>query len=1358
MSSGFGFGGWGNSWNATNKWGLNSAGADITETATTIENKNPSVEPGDANSWSLGGNKKNSKKKPTTSGFDSGDLGDLNEANEDEIKYDNNAAGGENDWGAFTASGKKERKNKKKGGMEESFEEPELAIVDVPLTEPAATTDSSWGAVSGKDKKKKGKKGDADAAASDFPLPPPPRAAPTEPAAEEGWNEFGTKKDKKKGKKGATAEPAKVPEPIFVVPEPESTVDDTWGASTAIKDKKKVKKSVIEDVSKANDKMTTVVPDSKPAVDEGWGAVGVNKERKKGKKGMIEDSHKVEDPVVAVLLDPETTAEGGWDTLEPRKDKKKGKNGFIEEPSNFVIPKSGPEAPAEENTYGIWGKKDKKKGVKANHEDPPIVVVPEVQPEEQVDDDMYNFLGKKDKKKGKKVTAEEPPSVIVPEPEPEQQVNDSFFSSWGKSDKKKGKKGVSEEQPAAVAPAMELEAEDQGAVDDFSTSIWGSKEKKKGKKGVSAEITNIIEPTVTVVPEIDSAPPPTSGGKWGSLGSAAKKDKKGTKSGVAGFLDNPVRVDEPIPAVQVVPEAAEIDWMSWDGAKKTDKKPKRGTAFDTAAEDMFPPPPPPAATNVTETSKFGTLFSGKRGKDGKPQKGKVIEPEPAVVVVPEPDAELDFEEEPAENNWSGGWGVSTADVRSKEAEKPKGKDKGKFGKAFGSMATVEENKPRDFMADFALDSSPAAAESSWGTWGGAMGGAKNDKIKNGKNNKGTDIPPPVPTPPAQGLTPEPTALDDAGEDDYASFPPAKSKGKKDAKKVPLSKTVGASTPASKTTKAEDAKALKKGSKDKDDEYLPDLLSESLEEEPVKEETPAKAAKSFWGGLVGTATSKAKGGKEADKAKDIDEEDPIIDLLDEPIPKVSKLKANTKVTKDLSKAGTKGLKAGVKNVKARNVDAFVDFADGEPGEARESRSLDAEFESAEADGNKDDAWVGSLWGSKKPAGKKADEAKKEIANQVPANQKSPLGKISKKPEESIAADEPPQPSSSNKANKMLNGKATGKSTVASRIKAFEQEKEKEKKSAAPAVPPAPEPELEPLPSADSPFNKAIASSKSKAASASKPTASKVKEPSPTPKDLKKVAKEVPGSFPSEAPDDDITDMLSKSPVEKKAAGKKQDKLRKPLKEEPTLLEPSIPIALPTPPPEVTPAKPAKKERARVVRDEGASSWGFWGAAPKKDVKKDRKPKDDVGVVATPAKARPVAPGLSRSKSTKTAKEKDKEAEILSSKSSGSDKEKKATSRPSTSRGMSFASFLGGGGPPPSRMKSTRRSSTADTKTAPRRQSIDIGSKGAQSLPPEEAPEMNAKAAKLMGMGSGKLGRKESTRGKQKAPGMALIYHQ
>ena len=195
-------------------------------------------------------------------------------------------------------------------------------------------------------------------------------------------------------------------------------------------------------------------------------------------------------------------------------------------------------------------------------------------------------------------------------------------------------------------------------------------------------------------------------------------------------------------------------------------------------------------------------------------------------------------------------------------------------------------------------------------------------------------------------------------------------------------------------------------------------------------------------------------------------------------------------------------------------------------------------------------------------------------------------------------------------------------------------------------------------------------------------------------------------------------------------------------------PIPPVSPPTPPPEPV-IKTAKKDRARVVRDEGASSWGFWGAAPKKDATKEKKSKDDTDVSPPSSKDNSAAPGLSRSKSTKTSKEKEKE-EI--SRSSGSDKSKTIEPRPTVrSRGTGLSSLFGGGASP-ARTKSTRRASSAAVpKSSSRRESVVVGGSGMPSPPLDDALEMSSKAAKLMGMGSEKLLRKASTKGKQKAKG-------
>lgn len=191
-------------------------------------------------------------------------------------------------------------------------------------------------------------------------------------------------------------------------------------------------------------------------------------------------------------------------------------------------------------------------------------------------------------------------------------------------------------------------------------------------------------------------------------------------------------------------------------------------------------------------------------------------------------------------------------------------------------------------------------------------------------------------------------------------------------------------------------------------------------------------------------------------------------------------------------------------------------------------------------------------------------------------------------------------------------------------------------------------------------------------------------------------------------------------------------------------PKAPESAPTPPPESVSAKPAKKERAKVVRDEGAS-WAFWGASPRKQAKKELKTKDDV-VTSPAAKERSPQIGLTRSKSTKAAKEKEKETEKTSAKSSGSDKDKKPEPRMPRPRPSGFGGFFGG--LPPPRAKPVRKPSAATPKNFSRRESIEVDVIGIPSPPAEVAPEMNYKAARLMGTTASKLETKDSIRAKTK----------
>lgn len=1289
--SSFGFGGWGSNWNTTSKWGFGTTDAGTTETTDITKGaKDTSVDGGESDMWSsLGGNKKN-KKKTTTAGFDFGDSGTL-----DETK-DHTASADADDWGGF---GKKDTQNKKTGAFEDLGAEADNIGIGTAVDEPAANDSwSTWGTATTTKGKKKGKKEQTE----DIPpVPPPPPAAPVDA----DWSGFGSKKDKKKNKKDAGEEHAEEP-PVIVVPEPGADADAGWGTFGTKKDKKKGKKNQAEEM--LEEPATVIVPEKEPEAeaDIGWGSFGSGKKEKdkrKGKKGAFEDAP---NELSAIVPEPEVDADLGWGSFGASKkaketDKKKGKKNAIEE-----VP-----------------------------EEPAVVVVPEPEPEA---DTGWSFGSKREKDKGKKgkkgePVKEEPAVTVVPEVESTLETGWGVFGSKKEKDKKGKKKGF---------------LDDTGAADE-------------------ANKTEILDPAL----EVDNS--------FASWGTTTKKDKKGKKGLVSEVTEDPIAVAEPVAAADV--PAVEDDWMNFGTTdKRKDKKGKKGAAADNKNEEPLPPPPPPppAAPEPSTTDIWGSGKKDKKGKKGTTSdkaKDEVIAVLDPVEPAPEP-AEEDF----------GGWGLSAKDKKKKEKEQEKerkekekeererereekekkekeekeekekaAKEKAKPEKKSKGGTAAKSFKTEDLLEDSVLDVPPMPEEDSWG--GGTWGTSTKIKKKGGKNAV-PDIPPPVPTPPAQGLTPEPeliAGLDDIGDDGWASFAPAKA-GK-------------ASKSTTKSTKVEDKKAAKKGTKAKEEDALVDILAEqaigeSKKKESPKEESAAKAAKSFWGTVGTTSTGKFnttrdKKDKESEQAqqasKDLlgldDLDDEIIGIVEEPPTRGSKTKTGSK----LAKTGSKDSKDSDKFSKTT----------GDKKKKTEDTSLDDLLELGdeapapdETGDQKDDAW--SFWGSAKKTGvRKADEGKKEITKAEVANQKVSLKNSLKKDLEApmAAADEPsPQPPKTSKTA-MSTAKSTKSSAVLQRVKDLEKEGGKARGKSSEADTQLPEPELEPLSTIDSPPKKSGTTNKSKNIPASNSASAKKKDSSP-PVDKVKAKKPIqdsvpgtfPGSFPAEGADDDIVDIIDLSPVDKKTKKSAKAKKQQPAMDEFDFDAPA-PEAPPTPPPEPLPAKPAaKKERARVVRDEGVSSWGFWGASPKKDPKKGPKSQDDTDAIPAKLKEKPPAPGLGRSKSTRTAKEKDKELEKSSKSSASDEKEKKSPTRPSKSRGSSFGGFFGG--PPPVRAKTVRRSSNAASKTASsHRHSVDVDAMGLPSPPAEEAPEMNAKAAKLMGAGPGKLDRKAPIKGKQKSKG-------
>lgn len=1254
----------------------------------------------EGNSWGFSETKKK-KKQTTTSAFDFGNY-DTHENLESHSKPDETKDVVKEIWGgAATSAGKKDKKGKKKGGADEFFDEPAGTVTEAATAEPlnkVEDTITPFVAASGKKDKKKAKKASLDASIGELPSLSP-ASPPIEPAGEQEWASFGIAKDKKKGKKGLISEPEKKDElAVTFGADPYNDLDFGWGLPE--KDKK---------MSKKEEPAVVVVspPELEEEVDKesGWGHG--SKKTKKAKKGVGEEVTSPKEPIAS---EPAFEDLGGWD-VGFKKDKKKGKWTDPEEVEQ-----------------------------KEQKEQRESLIMDTYDPDPSADTPWGALGTKKDKKKGKKDTLLEPTAVedsnAVEVPEPQPMIEDTFLS-------------------------------------------FGKKKDKKFKKGVSE------------------------------------------------VRDDPVMVIDSTAATAATNIIADTSWTDWGSAdKKKDKKGKKGNDILEANQISIPPPPPPPpeVSEVPEPYSLGGWGAPTKNKKGK--NSKTIEPEAPLNSISNPIT--NFLADDNGGNWSGSWGFSGKDKKKKEEqeqeqkerekreeeerreaerqeaeeekerqtaeEKEKSKEKVKVGKKSKLNATVIASKTKEPMAESKTEVVPGTEDDTWGTWGASK--AK-DKKKGGRKDAVLDPPPPAPTPPAQGLTPEPTpepyaeaipGFDDFHANSWGTAAPAKAKGKKDGKK-------GAKAEEPKI----DAKVMRDGTGDSAFDFLQDNDQDGWgKDDGGEEESPAKAAKGFWSVGAGS-TTKAKTWKEKDKAaaeaKKVEEtaanlidlnlnleDNALMEFLDEPASKSVKTKPGSKFSSGATKEGDKWSKLGDKNPKKGGwnvADTWGKAAATAAAELTADALVVGDDENSNTAANaKADGW--SFFGAKKTSGnsgqsglsgKLADQPKREITKQGLANQKdsldSQLDSFSKEPEPSWLDDqaEPSKSSKSTKSPMSSTKPVTKVSSVAARVKALEKDKDKGKTPEPTPSPPVKN--LEPLSNAQPP-KKSAAAVKLKAASAAKNASwDKKGWSSPAAEEDKEAEDSVPGSFPAEGADDDIIDLIT-VPAAKKSSKKNAKPKKAPVMDPVDLMDledvpefetsprlggwpkaqppppPPAPEVPPTPPPEPAASKPAKKERARVVRDEGAPSWGFWGASPKKAVKKEVKAKDDADLPSPLSKEKP---GLARSKTTKVGRE--KEIEKSSGKSSGSDKEKKLESRPAKPRGSSFGGFFGG--PPPVRAKPIRRSSVVTPKNASRRQSMDIDASGLPSPPVEDAPGMSSKAAKVMGASSGKLGRKESVREKPKASG-------
>ncbi|KAL9011623.1 MAG: hypothetical protein Q9173_003540 [Seirophora scorigena] len=1348
----FGVGGFGSNWDTGNTWGFSGLGNGVT--ATTDSNRDALGTVDDNGSRGFG---KKGEKTTTTSGFDFGDFATLNGGGEAQA----NTGGDEDDWATgFTASSKKNSKTNKKGAIQDLSNVTDTTAIGTAVTDPT-TADDSWGAwgtpTSEKDKSKKKKNEPESTDVPSVPLPPQPTSG--EPPADDVRSSFESKA-KKKNKKVAAGEPASVDEPNVVVTVAEPETDFGGGSFGSKKEKKKGKKDKVDD-KKVELEPVGTLGDFEPAdphADNQFDWAFSNKkdkEKKKGKKGAEED--KTQEPTVLEVPEKDADLGLGWSGFGTSKDKKKGKKdtakeGKAKEPAAPVVPNPEPEEDA--GFDGLGSMKEREKSSKS-------LSSPETADEfEPYDDDIAAIgtdtdpvfdtgWGAIGSKKGKKTTktgdtedwGEDSHVIGVTDP----LVQDSFDVGWGTTATKKGRKhkkgGVTEvkdEAMSVVGSVAATEAATKVGDDDWTIFGGDKKKDKKGKKPTADAKKEEALPPPSPPPVPEESP---STDVWGT----AKKEKKGKKSKTVEAA--PPIVGVPDFSAAPTEDAAEDEWGTLGLPAKKDKRGKKGKAGESEPANFEVPgfPAAPAASvapteeaGEDEWGNFG--FSAKEEKKGK--KGKPVEPEPGSFQV------LDFQaapkEEAAENGW-GTFGLSARDRKKKEKEKEKEdkamkeqeelmknemeeverrekeelekeKEKSKPGKKGKTSTIITSSRTKDLLAGSVPDSFPAVADDfSTNVWGSTK---KDSKKKSGKKDSAMDVPPPVPTPPAQGFTPPPGALlDDLMDDEWGDFDMTKDKTK-DVKKA---------------SKAEEPSWGKHTGKDE------------IDDEKAKVESAAKPAKSFWGGMSApkTKTSKDKESEKGKKEADVEavlDPDEMVNTMEEEAPpkKGSKSKAAESKFAKMSSKEEKANKSSALDKKAEadaEIDALIDF---DELDAKDSKSNTADATKGKGDDSKADVW--SFWGSsKKPAGnsgKKGDEPRKEINKADATNHMDPLAFVSNEPEASPVADEraQSQPAKTSKSA-MSASKTSAKASVAQKIKALEEEK---KKALEPlAIAPPPEPQVE------APAKKTSAASKSVTPS-KLASASKKKNPSPPAEEDEKKSKDsVPGGFPDD--EENLIDMLASSPAEKKST-QKRAKPAKPTRKDSAMdvdvpVVPEVPAAPPTPPAEPVAPKSAKKERARVVRDQGASSWGFWGAAPKKDEKKAAKAKDDAEVPSTKKTA---TPAFVRSKSTKTAKEKDKDTE----KSSSSDvKEKKADSRPPKSRGSSLAFFAAA---PPARTRPSRRVSTsAASKTTSKRQSMDIDAFGLPSPPPEDAPAGTGKAAKLMGTTAGKLDRKASAKGKQKA---------
>ncbi|ODH50870.1 hypothetical protein GX48_03012 [Paracoccidioides brasiliensis] len=1190
-------------------------------------------------------------------------------------------------------------------------------------------------------KKKKGK-----LEAENSPAPPPV----AEPDPINDWASV-TTSTKRRGKKGvAVMEEAPV-EPPPPAPEPEHQPEanpcDNWGKFKATSKKKKDKKGatmtaaaalvgVVEEDENITEEPPAPLPEHElqsEALDDG-GAFTTNSKGKKGKKGSAVEDLPPEPPLTATGPEPESVDD--WGGVSTSKKNKGKKNIAVEvvlkaveetpEPAPAPLPCS---EPVDEWAEFAGGKK--KKG-KKNTLMEPVGEAPAPAPATEPEPVVTRGTASS-KNRGKKgAVVESLPTNPLPEPEHKPKGNPEFdpLDDLGfTTTTKKGKKG----KKGDVVEETKRDVKNRAPVPE--TDIWATTTSKKDKK--KSKVSNVEAPAPELTPvgenldwlkddygdggkvtKVDSETSKASGGSGGhgddwSIGGwsfgSKKKDKK-----KAAVVEDPNLVPEP-PAVTEATSTGADEASSGGKEVKKDKKVRKDIILEEKAKDPKFQNNPTAA-NDDFVGWADTTPTGRKIKKKGASMTKVPEEPPPPPPPPPPTSEAP--EPLAADSWAF-WGLSKSakDIKGKKnnflerepgpfpkveeldpwaglSAKDRQKKEMEAKKKPATVAPSDESKDNSAADVVSTDlvRSPGLDDNSW--WG-----IPADKKKGKIGKDANEPPPPAPTPPAQELDPEMIAVDVDGNDAWGAFTGSGSKITK-AKKPSISRTT---TTTSKLSKVENGKSSKPKSRGLE---VVDITDEPKKmEEPAVDCDTAKGVKSFWGSFgAAPASTPSKS-----KSPQITEEG---------------IKTVVEMAKD--KSNTDGSK---KSAKKNNKSALDDLViDVHAGELEATSATTADKASA-----------------------------------------------------------PSAPPKTTTTTLTAGTKVTGKTSVAERIRLLEQSKKREKEAAKekekleekervpaqtgvpqqPASPPDLKPIVEPVAYDPLPSKRASVSSKRKATTVPSKSTSKKKgafaattatllDESSTPRDS------VPGSFPG-AFDDDLIDIIDLAPAPAPGPVKSQ-----PVKAPKAGTKPSTAtkvstdkmVTPPPPPPppatapdeskdsEATPSratsKPVKKERARVERTAGASSWGFWGAAPKRPVKKETKPKEEANSSPhTMKKAKEtMPPTLARSKSTASKRDKPMVGEKDVEKSSVSDKEKhtSATVRPSRhSRGMNFPNFMMGGAPP-ARTKSIKRNGASVSRPISRRPSVDIDDSGILS-PNDNHAEISGKAAKLMGVNGVKTPRSE-----------------